>query len=441
MYDWLEAPAEEFCESVRDGTHDSPKPVEDGRYLITSRHITGDRIDLSNAYRISQTDFDEVNRRSKVDRWDVLITMIGTVGDVCLVREEPNFAIKNIGLFKTKGEKNGKWLYYYMKSPFSKTLIESQKRGTTQAYIPLGDLRRFPIKYPKDEGLAGAIISLLSSLDDKIELNRRINETLEAMARAIFKDWFVDFGPTRTKAEGRAPYLAPELWDLFPDALDGESKPVGWYQSSLGNELSVLETGKRPRGGVAGISEGIPSVGAESIVKVGEFVFSKTKYVPRDFFSKMTKGHVSDGDVLIYKDGGKPGELRPAVTYISKGFPFAEFCINEHVFRIRTESLSQPLLYCLLSTDDAFWQMRELATGVAQPGLNQTAIKSITFTMPDDQRLLCSAEAVIDPIVDGCNGNSLNSLALAQTRDLLLPKLMSGEIRLREAMKVVEAVA
>ena len=67
--------------------------------------------------------------------------------------------------------------------------------------------------------------------DDKIELNRRMNETLEAMARAIFKDWFVDFGPTRAKAEGRAPYLAPEVWDLFPDALDDEGKPVTWNRT------------------------------------------------------------------------------------------------------------------------------------------------------------------------------------------------------------------
>ncbi len=73
-----------------------------------------------------------------------------------------------------------------------------------------------------------AIARLLSTLDDKIDLNRRMNETLEAMARAVFRDWFVDFGPTRAKAEGRTPYLAPELWGLFPDALDGDGKPVGW---------------------------------------------------------------------------------------------------------------------------------------------------------------------------------------------------------------------
>ena len=77
------------------------------------------------------------------------------------------------------------------------------------------------------------IVSLLGSLDDKIELNRRMNETLESMARAVFKDWFVDFGPTRAKAEGREPYLAPELWELFPDALDDEDKPEGWSFAPL----------------------------------------------------------------------------------------------------------------------------------------------------------------------------------------------------------------
>ena len=202
---WREVPAENFCESVRDGTHDSPKPVEDGRYLITSRHIIGDRVDLSNAYRISEADFDEVNRRSEVHQWDVLITMIGTVGDICLIREKPNFAIKNIGLFKSKGEIEGKWLYYYLKSPKAKALIESLKRGTTQAYIPLGELRRLPIRYPQNRSVAENIVFVLSSLDEKIELNRRMNETLEEMARALFKAWFVDFLPVRAKQRARTP--------------------------------------------------------------------------------------------------------------------------------------------------------------------------------------------------------------------------------------------
>ena len=71
-------------------------------------------------------------------------------------------------------------------------------------------------------------VSILGALQEKIELNRQMNETLEAMARLFFKDWFVDFGPTRAKAEGRPPYLAPELWSLFPNALDDDDKPMGW---------------------------------------------------------------------------------------------------------------------------------------------------------------------------------------------------------------------
>ena len=304
----------------------------------------------------------DYHSESKVQGPGVVTGRYGTLGQVFFIPN--NFWPLNTALYVRDFKGNDpRFISYFLRGiDFSAYSDKAAVPGLNRNH-----LHQEPVRIPTDINEQRAIAHILGTLDDKIELNRRMNETLEEMARALFKDWFVDFGPTRAKVEGRAPYLAPELWDLFPDALDDEGKPVGWYQSSLGNELSVLETGKRPRGGVAGISEGIPSVGAESIVKVGEFVFSKTKYVPRDFFSKMTKGHVSDGDVLIYKDGGKPGELRPAVTYVSKGFPFAEFCINEHVFRIRAESLSQPLLYCLLSTDDAFWQMRELATVLHSP--------------------------------------------------------------------------
>ena len=138
----------------------------------------------------------------------------------------------------------------------------------------------------------------------------------------------------------------------------------------------------------------VPSVGAESVKRVGVFDYGKTKYVDHSFFEAMKKGKVEDGDVLVYKDGGKPGELRPAVTYVSAGFPFDEFCINEHVFRVRTEHISQQVLYCIFTTDDAFWQMRELATGVAQPGLNQTAINSISFNVPEGLALFLTARSL-----------------------------------------------
>ncbi len=415
--------------------------VDFGVPFINTGHIepTG-RLSRERMDYITRERFEKLGA-GKIRPGDIVYCLRGSTIGKTARNEFPEGAIaSSLVIIRARDSRLQQFIYFYLASPIGQSLAKKFDNGSAQPNLSAKVISKYPIPLPPEDELV-PICQLLTALDDKIDLNRRTNETLEAMARAIFKDWFVDFGPTRAKAKGCAPYLAPELWDLFPDALDDEGKPMGWYQSSLGNELSVLETGKRPRGGVAGISEGIPSVGAESIVKVGEFVFSKTKYVPYDFFSKMSKGHVSDGDVLVYKDGGKPGELRPAVTYVSKGFPFAEFCVNEHVFRIRTKSLSQPILYCLLSTDNAFWQMKELATGVAQPGLNRTAIKSITFTMPDDHRLLRGAEAVIGPMIDRCNDNSLNSLVLSKVRNLLLPKLMSGQIRLCDAEKVVEGVA
>jgi type I restriction enzyme, S subunit len=110
----------------------------------------------------------------------------------------------------------------------------------------------FPSLAPEEELYASA---LLGTLDDKIDLNRRMNETLEAMARAIFKDWFIDFGPTRAKMEGRAPYLAPKIWALFPDRLDDEGKPEGWSGCGLGDLAELNPPERLPEGTLASYIE------------------------------------------------------------------------------------------------------------------------------------------------------------------------------------------
>ncbi|KAK0340805.1 hypothetical protein LTR94_028980, partial [Friedmanniomyces endolithicus] len=96
------------------------------------------------------------------------------------------------------------------------------------------------VRLPASKDEQAAIAAVLSALDDKIELNRRLNETLEASARALFRDWFVDFGPTRAKAEGRPAYLAPDLWSLFPDRLGDDGVPEGWEWSTIGEEVEAV---------------------------------------------------------------------------------------------------------------------------------------------------------------------------------------------------------
>ena len=105
----------DICD-VRDGTHDSPKPKDSGHPLVTSKHIKSGKIDVSSANLISNEDYLAVNKRSKVDKWDILMGMIGTVGELAFIDYEPQFAIKNIGLIKTGNKLKGQYLYYYLQS-------------------------------------------------------------------------------------------------------------------------------------------------------------------------------------------------------------------------------------------------------------------------------------------------------------------------------------
>ncbi len=182
-----------------------------------------------------------------------------------------------------------------------------------------------------------AIASILGALDDKIELNRRMNTTLETMALTLFQSWFLDFDPVRAKQEGRIPAgldestaaLDESTAALFPsqfqDSELGEI-PRGWELQPLGNLLDTLETGRRPKGGVGSFKHGIPSIGAESIHRVGEYDYGKTKFIPEEFFAAMKSGYVQSYDVLLYKDGGKPGVFLPRVSMFGEGFPFENVC-------------------------------------------------------------------------------------------------------------------
>lgn len=193
---WKEVTATEYCSKIADGTHDSPKRQNFGKYLITSKHIKGHSIDFDNAYFISEDDYQKIIKRSKVDKWDVIISMIGEYCGFCYV-EDSNFtdyAVKNVGIFKVGERIKSLWLYYYLTSPDGKAQLKSIRAGSSQPYVSLGALRDLIIPVPSIEKME-EIVSILSSLDRKIELNNKINADLEEMAQAIFKNWFVDFEP------------------------------------------------------------------------------------------------------------------------------------------------------------------------------------------------------------------------------------------------------
>ena len=173
--------ADQFCTLITDGTHDSPKPQQSGWKLITSKYLKGHYIDFDSANWIGEADYLKVISRSAVEQWDILFSMIGTIGNIYLEKNpHVEYACKNMGIFKFSGNKeNALWMYYYLKSPQAKAYIQTHLRGSTQSYVPLGSLRDMPVPVPP-QSVRNEIIAILSPIDEKIECNNAINDNLAA---------------------------------------------------------------------------------------------------------------------------------------------------------------------------------------------------------------------------------------------------------------------
>ena len=307
---------------------------------------------------------------------------------------------------------HARWVYYLLRSlDFSRFNAGSgvptlNRNHLSEVLVPVPPLR--------DQV---AIAQVLGAIDDKIAANRTQVRLIRDLLQASFTQ-----------------LLTPAYELAHPEA-------EGWQMVSLGEWLDVIETGSRPRGGVARYVSGVPSIGAESIVGLAAFDYSKTKFVPTEFFNAMKRGVVQNRDVLLYKDGGRPGEFEPHVSLLGDGYPFPTFCINEHVYRLRARPpLSQEYLYCWLSSAPLLDEMRRRGTGVAIPGLNSTAVKALPLTIPPEPLLRAftgSAEALTGLAL----ARAQEAAVLAPLRDTLLPRLLSGELRLHHIQALaVEAV-
>lgn len=171
---------------IRDGTHDSPKATEHGYPLVTSKHLLPFGVDTSSANIISKADYDKVNERSKVNTGDILISMIGTVGLISYVIDSPvEFAIKNVGLFKTSQHPSlDLYILYYLKNKSTTQHIENCLAGSTQKYISLGELRKLPIVVPSPDELAAynlVVQPIVSEIALLVQENRRLSDLRDTL--------------------------------------------------------------------------------------------------------------------------------------------------------------------------------------------------------------------------------------------------------------------
>ena len=218
MGDWPEYPLESFVDperSISYGIVQPGQPRERGVPIVRVNNFKDGRIDTRDALQIDP-EIEARYQRSRLQGGELLLTLVGTMGLSAIVPNELrgwNVA-RAVGVIPLKEDVDKRWLHFVLRSQPTQNYIHTHANTTVQATFNLRDLAHLPIPMPPDSVRLPAS-EVLSALDDKITLNRQMNETLEAMTRAIFQDWFVDFGPTRAKASGHSAYLAAELWDLF----------------------------------------------------------------------------------------------------------------------------------------------------------------------------------------------------------------------------------
>ena len=318
--------ANNYCHSVFDGTHATPKPCPNGYRLITSKNITGDGINISDAYFISEQDYFEINKRSKVYQWDILFSMIGTVGNLYLEENSDiDYAIKNIGVFSCRDEFKAKWLFYYLQSPMARNHIKRFLNGAVQKFLSLKQLRDFPIlPFEKDKI---SIVEILSALDKKIALNKQINARLEEMAKTLYDYWFVQFDFPDADGE---PYKSSGGEMVFDETLKREI-PKGWEVKQISHWIKTDKSGdwgkEQQEGHYTVKVNCVRGADINAINSQGN-IEAPIRFI----LAKNAHKLLSPFDFVVEISGGSPtqstGRLAPISQYVLERFDLPLICSN-----------------------------------------------------------------------------------------------------------------
>jgi len=304
------------------------------------------------------------------------------------------------------------FLYYYLKNYNYSTLGSTSSIATAVNSKMVKDITILCPSLPTQKKIA----SILSSLDDKIEVNRRINENLEQQAQALYKSWFVDFEPFR---EGE--FVESELGRI----------PKGWRVAKIKDIPHTLNTGKRPKGGA--IASGVPSIGAEQLKGLCNYDYAKTKYISKEYSQSIPKGKVIGYEVYLNRVGGKPGDYIQNTTMFGEGYPYENCYINDHVFKLdfMQNRGYNVYIYFTFLTSRIKKYLNACGGKAAIPVINKQNIDDIYVFLPENEYVIKFGKSIL-PIMNIIFKNGLESARLAELRDMLLPKLMSGEINVNE---------
>lgn len=416
---WQFLPLESVVEAIIDYRGRSPRKTTSGVPLITAKIVKGGRI-LTPEEFIAPEDYDEWMKRGLPKTGDVVITTEAPLGEVAqLDGTKVALAQRLIALRGKADVLDSTFLKFVLQTKSVQDGLKARSTGTTVAGIRQSELRLVQIPLPPiDE--QREIANILGALDDKIELNRKMNETLEAMARALFKSWFIDFDPVRAKAEGRDTGLPAHIAALFPDSFEDSALgeiPMGWQAVPLPDAIDVNPSRLLRKGEIA------PYLDMANMPTSGHV---PDEVIDRSFGSGM---RFMNGDTLVARitpclENGKTA----FVDFLQDGQ--IGWGSTEYIVLRPKPPLTNEFAYCLArSMEFREFAIQSMTGSSGRQRVPAESLSHLQLAVPPEP-VAQAFGRVVAPLFARAAKAINESRTLATLRDALLPRLISGEIRL-----------
>lgn len=419
--EWETVPLEQLITPGRGISYGIVQPgssIADGVPIVRVNDVRNGRISTASPMRVTR-EIESAYSRTRLQGGELLLTLVGTVGETAVVPASLRGwnTARAVGVIPVRADIGAYWVQLALRSPAVRHLIDSRLNTTVQATLNLGDVAELPIVLPpllQREKIA----HILGTLDDKIELNRRMNETLEAMARALFTSWFVDFDPVRAKAEGRDPCLPKSIADLFPDSFEdsvlGEI-PKGWAVGRLGDVAEHPRRGVQP----GEIDGSTPYIALEHMPRR---CIALSAWGEADAL-ESNKFKFKRGEILF-------GKLRPYFHKVGVA-PVDGICSTDIVVVSPRAAPWFAFVLGHMSSAEFVDYTNAGSTGTKMPRTSWAEMARYRIVRPDALIADVFTERV-GALVSRLLASIHESRTLTAVRDTLLPKLVSGQLRIQD---------
>lgn len=419
---WQTRPLSELVDPTRGICYGVVQPGEDcsdGVPLVRVNDIRDGRVSTTAPLRI-RSEIEEKYARSRLRGGELLLTLVGTVGETAIASNELagwNTA-RAVGVLPILKEPGARWVCYMLRTPKLQSLLREWCNTTVQATLNLRDVARLPIAIPSQRERE-AIEGILSAFEDKMRLHRQTNETLESMIRALFKSWFFDFNPIR---RGKAAGMETAVFSTALKEHGTGAIPQGWRRGTFG------DIAEAPRRGVH------PSEVDPHMAYIG------LEHMPRRSIALAGWGKATDvtsGKLKFSRKEILFGKLRPYFHKVGVA-PIDGVCSTDILVITPRKPDLFGLVLCYAFSDTMIKHADATSAGTKMPRTNWMDISRFEVVLPPDPTIR-AFNRIIDSLVEQMLANVHEDRQLTEIRDLLLPRLLSGELRVRDAEHIVGA--